>query len=230
MGGGEQLSLFDFGENSNGEYLNLVEEEKRLHDITEKELEDFIQNHENPLIRIAYRFFIGYGWDGHVLRDVKEKLEKIVATKCYHYGNMEKGLYVFSLNSYDFDYKTAIFVFENENHYLIFDSFGFKSLNPLVENTIDDYLKSEVKFDFPAIHCEIYDMKGNRIEQYADGEDYQKDIRHIVCIKEWQMNKYSTNRITAGKRIKDFYECEFYLRDLVNYFGESDVERTNEDG
>ena len=45
----------------------------------------------------------------------------------------------------------------------------------------------------------------------------------IKGMKEWKMNKYSTNRINQGKKIKDFYECEFYMKDLTAYFGESNI-------
>lgn len=225
----EQLSLFDFGENDKGQYLNLVEEEKRLHDISEKELEDFIKNHSDPLIRIAYRFFIGYAWDGHILRDVKEKLENIVKTKTYHYGNMAKDLYIFSLNSYGSDYETAIFIFDNTKHYLVFNALGYKSTKPFKEYDIDDYISIKADFHFPALFCEIYDKNGNRIEQYADGKDYQKDIRHIVCMKEWEMGKYSKNRLEENKKPKDFYEVEFTMQDLVNYFGDSLCKTATED-
>ena len=66
-------------------------------------------------------------------------------------------------------------------------------------------------------------MNGKRIEEYADGERYKEDIRHIVVMQEWQMNKFSENRINKGKKIKDFYEVECTLPNLISYWGESEV-------
>ena len=223
MGEREQLNLFDFGENETGKYVNLVEEEEMSREISEKQLKKALAEHSNPLVRIIYNEMFGYGWDCKLKKDIIPLCEKIFATKCYHYGNMQKGLYIFSL--YDERYDNSIFVFENENHYLIFHT-GYDALKQR-NLTIDEYLKSEQTFCFPALHCHCYDLNGNHIELYCDNP-CTNDIRHIVCIKEWQMNKYSTNRMTAGKRIKDFYECEFCLRDLVNYFGESEVENGTE--
>ena len=220
----EQLNLFDFGENEIGRYVNLVEEEEKSREISEKQLKKALADHPNLLVRIIYNEMFGYGWDCGLKKDIIPLCEKIFATKCYHYGNMDKGLYIFSI--YDERYDNAIFVFENENHYLIFhtgyDAWKQRNL------TIDEYLKSEQKFSFPAWHCHCYDLKGNRIERYADGKDYQKDIRHIVCMKEWEMGKYSKNRLEEIKKPKDFYEVEFTMQDLVNYFGESKVENETE--
>lgn len=217
----KQLSLLDFGINENGEYVNLVEEEEIKNDISEKELNDFINNHHDPLIRLANDYFTGYQYDNNLLSEIADKLEQIVKTKCYHYGNMEKGLYIFSLYSKEDD--RYILVFENENHYLTFgcDDFFFKG-NDLIYYSLEDYLYGKAKIYFPALYCLVYDLKGIPIKEYHDNDRYQEDIRHICCIKEWKMNKYGTNRIQIGKKITDFYEVEFTLPDLVKYWGESE--------
>ena len=215
--------LFEFGTNENGEYVNLVEEKKAKNDFNEKQLEEWIKNHENPLIRIADEYFCGYEWDGHFYKDIADRLEEIVKTKCYHYGNMSKGLYIFSL--YDKLTDRYILVFENEKHYLGFGCNDFFMIHSpsgveIQDCTLDDYLMSRQSIKFPALYCPCFDLNGNKIEDYHDS-DYQNDIRHIVCIKEWQMDKFSFNRIQEGKKIKDFYEVEFYLKDLTRHWGES---------
>ena len=228
----ELLNLFDFGTNDNGEYVNLVEEEKKLKDISIKEFQKWLSNHNDPLIRIAFDCYISATeLEFGIHNDIKKKLEKIVATKCYHYGNMEKGLYIFSLSNEG----RHMIVFENSKHYLVNEPNCWKlsngSCGTLVDIDFDDYLLGKETLSFPALYCPCYDLKGHRIHQYTQGleSDYQNDIRHIVCIKEWKMDKFSTNRMYDNhKMIKDFYECEFRLPDLINYWGESNVENSDE--
>lgn len=219
-----EINLLNFGTNENGEYVDLVEEEKKLKDISEQEFMNLVNNHNDPLIRIAFDCYISSTeLEFGVHNDIKRKLEEIVATKCYHYGNMEKGLYIFSLNNKG----RHMIVFENDKHYLVNEPNCWKlehgSYGNMVDIEFDDYLLGKEKLSFPALYCPCYDLKGNRIEQYADQDHYQEDIRHIVCIKEWRMDKFSTNRMYDNhKMIKDFYECEFTIPDLINYWGESD--------
>ena len=217
-----ELNLFDFGYNEAGEYVDLVEAEKIKNDLSIKEYQEWLSKEENVLIKIADFFF---GYDEHdetsIINDIKDNLIKIVSTKTYHYGNMKKGLYIFSLTNEKED--RSILVFENNQHYLAFGCNGFYIENThVIDYTLDDYLLSKASISFPALYCPCFDLNGNKIEKYADGTKYQEDIRHIVCIKEWQMDKYSKNRIEEDKKIKDFYEVEFYLKDLIKYLGEAD--------
>ena len=219
----DTLNLFDFGTNDNGEYVNLVEEEKRLKGISDKELTDWVNKHHDPLIRLAFDNYVSatdIEFGNH--KDLQARLESIVATKCYHWAKMNKNLYVFSLHLED----RYIIVFENENHYLVNEPNGWKldSNNKMVLIPFDDYLLGKETLGFPALYCHCYDINGNRLHQYAEGKDYKNDIRHIVCIKEWQMDKFSKNRINEGKKIKDFYEVEFTWNDFTGYWGESEVE------
>lgn len=217
----DTLNLFDFGTNDNGEYVNLVEEEKRLKDISEQELMSWAKSNNDPLIKIAFDCYISsteIEFGNH--NDIKTKLNEIVETKCYHYGNLEKNLYIFSINCKG----RFMLIFENPNHYLVYEPSLWKlehgSYGNMVDVAFDDYLMGKEKIGFPALFCPCYDKKGNRIHQYADQDHYKEDIRHIVCIKEWQMDKYSNNRMKEGKKIKEFYECEFELTALINYWGE----------
>lgn len=218
----EDISLFDFGYNEAGEYVDLVEAEKIKNDIDIKEYQEWLLKEDNALLKIA-DFCFGYDEfdESSIINDIKDNLIKIVSTKTYHYGNMKKGLYIFSLTNEKEN--RSILVFDNNQHYLAFGCDGFYFENKeLIDCKLDDYLLSKASISFPALYCPCFDLKGNKIEKYAGNEHYQEDIRHIVCIKEWQMDKYSKNRIQEGKKIKDFYEVEFYLKDLINYFGEAD--------
>lgn len=224
----EELNLFDFGLNEKGEYVDLVEEAKVDEKVALLEVNDFVDNHDNPLVRVIFRAFYPFYMGGRKV-DPKawiKEIEDILATKCYHYGNMNKNLYIYSLQGRG----KFVFVFENENHYIVECSSHFtlepdaKGVMDVHDFTIDEYLSASHKdayLCFPACNTPCFDSKGNSILEYYDGKLWQKDIRHIVCIKEWQMDKYSfENRVREGNAIKDFYEVKFYLKDLINYWGE----------
>ena len=141
-----EIDLLNFGTNENGEYCDLVEWEKHKQDISEQELIDQINKHENPLIRLADFMFCGYEWDGHCYKDILARLEKIITTKTYHYGNFKNSLYVFSL--YDELTDRYVLVFQNEKHYLIYscNDFYWKE-HEMIDYTLEDYLlgKTDLK-------------------------------------------------------------------------------------
>lgn len=219
----QEFNLFDFGINDQGEYVNFAEEALKKEEISINELQDFVNNHENPLVKIVFDNFFGWWeFEKETPLQIKQEIEEIVNSKCYHYGNMQKGIYVFSLKSKD----RFRFIFENEKYYLVFSATGGCKEgyeHTELDSEVDDYLKGEFPFIFPACYCSCYDLKGNKIEDYAEQEHYEEDIRHIVVIKEFQMDKFSVkNRIEPNKKIKDFYEVLFYMRDFINYWGEND--------
>jgi hypothetical protein len=49
-------------------------------------------------------------------------------------------------------------------------------------------------------------------------DNSKEDIRKIACINDWKMNKYSHNRVEAGKPVKWFCEAQFKLGDMVKYW------------
>lgn len=207
--GTKTLDLFDFGENENGEYVNLVEEEKKLKDISEKDFQEWLAKHENPLVRIAHDCWTPFDYvDRYSYNELKEELEWIAAQKIYHYGNLEKGLYVYTL----FTGSCWCFVFENENHVMV-------NLNYIYSGKeVEKYLHGYKLIHFNALSVRVYDLKGNKITEYGEKE---KDIRYQAVINEWQMNKYGDNRMNENKKIKDFYEVELSLPKLTAYWGES---------
>lgn len=214
----ETLNLFDFGNNDSGNYVNLAEEEKRLKDISDKEFQEWVDNHFEPLIRVAADFSINcYDLENKTKNELKEKLERIVASKCYHYGNMEKDFYVYSLQCSEECY---CFVFETLNYIMVNINYVYGS------KELTEYLFGNKFIQFNALSVRVYDHKGNRINEYGNKE---KDIRYQAVINEWQMHKYGQNRMSSGKEIKDFYEVEIVLPNLTAYWGEDKNETKKEE-
>lgn len=52
-------------------------------------------------------------------------------------------------------------------------------------------------------------------------DELQEDILANVYAIKRITNKFSQNRINEGKKIKDFYEVEFTLPNLIDYWGET---------
>lgn len=210
----ETLNLFDFGNNDSGNYVNLVEEEKRLKDISDKEFQDWIDNHFEPLIRVAADFSINYyDLENKTKNELKEELERIVASKCYHYGNMEKDFYVYSLQCSE---KCYCFVFETLNYIMVNINYVYGS------KELTEYLFGNKLIQFNALSVRVYDHKGKRINEYGEYGHIEDDIRQKAVIHEWQMHKYGQNRMSnsSGKKIKNFYEVEIALPNLTAYLGE----------
>lgn len=206
----DELNLLDFGTNDKGEYVNLVEEEKRLKDISDKEFQEWLTNHNDPLVKISYDL-LPYDKKQLTYNEIKEECEWVAFQKVYHYGNMEKDLYVFTL----FNGDSWFFVFLNQNHYLVNRNCVYS------QKEVEDVLFGNKLISFNALAVSVYDLKGNLITEYGDREE---DIRYRAVINEWQMNKYGDNRMEKGKKIKDFYEVELSLPKLTAYWGESEIE------
>ena len=208
----KELNLFDFGTNSSGEYVNLVEEEKHLKDISEQDFRKWLQDNENPLIKIAGDFLINYyDLETKTKKELQEELEQIAANKTYHYGNMEKGLYIFTLKSGS----CRCFLFQNDNHIMVNLNYVYS------EKELEQTLFGETKIIFNALSVRVYDLQGNRIERYGNKD---KDIRYQCTINEWKMDKYGENRIHESQKINDFYEIALFLPKLSEYWGESNIE------
>ena len=211
----DSLNLFDFGTNESGEYVNLVEEEKKLNDIKEQDFQEWLRNHDNPLVRVAYDILCPYNkLEKYTYNELKDELEWIAAQKVYHYGNTGKDLYIYTI----FQGDCWCFVFETLNHIMLNLNYSYS------QKEVEQYLKGKKTIHFNALSVRVYDNNGNRIDEYADQDHYKEDIRHRVCINEWQMDKYGDNRMKEGKKIKDFYEIGLLFPKLIDYWGESNVE------
>lgn len=209
----ELLNLFDFGTNDKGEYVNLAEEEKKLKDISDKEFDEWLKNHNDPLVKIAYNIMLPYEKLELTHNELKEELEWIAYQKVYHYGNLDKGLYVFTL----FNGNAWGFVFLNNKHYLVNGNWVYS------QKEVEEVLFGKKLIQFNALAVRVYDLKGNHITEYGSYGNEDKDIRQQAVINEWQMNKYGDNRMKKGKKIKNFYEVELSLPKLIAYWGESEI-------
>lgn len=211
---GEQMSLFDFCYDDTGNYIDLKEKKKqdeekaRLDKEQQKNLINEYLSSINNLAKIAYHEFHHYG-EPENLEYVKKKIPRILATKCYHFGNVEHNLYVFSLT--DNEEEKSILVFESLEHMLCYS----------VHSTVEEVLEDKEQFCFPACYCNVYDKYGNRIYLFTDSiydDNSKEDIRQIVFMSDWKMNKYSHNRVKTGKPVKWFYEAQFKFWDMVKYW------------
>lgn len=208
------INLLDFGTNSNGEYVNLVEEEKRLKDIGDKEFQEWLTSHHDPLVRVAYDTMLPYEKLQLTHNELKDELEWVAYQKVYHYGNMEKGLYIYTL----FNGNAWGFAFENEKHIMVNGNWVYS------QKEVEEVLFGKKLLQFNALAVRVYDLNGNLITEYGgDDEHIDDDIRQQVVINEWQMNKYGSNRMNTGKKIKHFYEVELSLPKLSEYWGESEI-------
>ena len=167
--------------------------------------EDVIRGHEDDseFVMVADWFMCPLSQFGKTIPQLQERIQKVVESKCYHYGNMKKDLYVFSI--VDGDSKRLC----------------FQSLDYTVQTKIDDIdevLRGNEKICFPACEIWIYDVNGQLIT--SGYGNYKDDIRYKILCEIWKILDFSSNRIEEGKKPKDFYECEFKLEDLSNYWGE----------
>lgn len=204
----QQLNLLDFGYNDNGDFVNLVEEQAKNSEIAKEEFDRKLKENENPLVRILADLWCGR-FEDNTFNETLDQVERESKTKCYHYGNLDKLMFIYTITT---DEGYSYFIFENENHYLLF-LHGFES------DLLDDYLTGKNKLNCAALGVLVYDKQGYKIWQFGEKE---KDIRYQCIINEWQMNKFGENRINKGKKIKDFCEIEFSLPKLIEYWGESE--------
>lgn len=213
-----QISLFDFGFNADGDFVNIELDKREKAKIPTEEYRKRLKEQDNELFRIIDRCFIDYDLDTQMVEPyAKEKINRIYETKCYHYGNFKNNLYILSLN----DNGDYFLIFFTLKHYLAYHCTNYYIKNgEAIYYTLEDYLEGKTTISFPALYCPCFDKKGNKIEKYADGDRYKEDIRHIVCIDERKMNEFSINRIEKGKKITQFYEAEFTIPDLIEYWGE----------
>ena len=202
----EQLNLLDFGNNENGEYVNLVEEERKKNELAQEDYENKLKENENPLVRILAGLWC-YRFHKNTFNETLDQIERESKTKCFHYGNLEKLMFVFTLTTED-DY--SYFVFETEKHYLLF-------VSGINNKLLDEYLLGNKTLSCPALGVEVYDKQGYQIWEFGEKD---KDIRYQCIINEWHMDKFGENRMNKGKKIKDFYEIEFELPKLIEYWGE----------
>ena len=240
--GDEQLSLFDFGYDEKGDYVNFKEveaeqerlkkeEEKRLK-LSEEENQRLIDewlNTRQPLETFSERKIIAtafrYYGEPIDFEYVKKKVEKIMSTRCFHYYNMKT---LMSIQSYVDEDSTMKIMFENSEtgHYLMLRYH-------MEEDQLDDILCGKEMICFPACLIDVFDKDGNVIHQYAGWERYKEDIRHIVVCDEWHALDVGKQRAPEFEKPKTFCDIDVRLPDLIenlkNYYGEEPEEESEEE-
>lgn len=209
----EKLNIFEFGTNDKGEYVNLVEESNREREEKFKTYpyEEIIKGHEDEAdFCVVATFHMGCvsQW-GMSVEDIQREIQREVDTKCYHYGNMEKGIYAYTYKI-EFEDGEVMYWFcvENEKHIVV-----VKHLKSL-----DDLLNGNEKICYPACEVYMFDSNGSQIRNgYGH---YKDDIRYKVLCEEFEILEFSTNRIDPKKPPKDFYEAEYTLPDFIKHWGE----------
>ena len=218
----EQLNLFEFGNNEEGNYVNFSEDYQEKHNLKNKSIEDWINEQFNaPMYRIINTCCCGYLEEKDTLSERIKRLERINESECYHYGNLRDGRYISSI----IDGDCFQFIFDSKKYIIVTYCFHTDT------ESIEDVLSGKVKICFPACMVDIFDKEGNKIQEFSDS-DRKQDVRYKAIIDDWQMDKYGTNRIEQGKPIKDFCQVEITLPDLIKYFGEPCIgseRRTNEE-
>lgn len=173
--------------------------------------EELIRNYERQIDfkMIAHYFtsIVEQVPKGTPIESKREEIMKVVKTKCYHYGNMEKGLYIYSFKE---EYQSG-----GKSYYLMFDN-GEYVVTIRVDN-IDNVLMGKELICFPACALDIFDKNGNWIN--SGYGKHKNDIRYKILCDSWKILDFSINRIGNSKP-KDFYECQFKWEDLTKYWGE----------
>lgn len=216
----ETINLFDFGLNENNEYVNLVEEQKEKDRANHKEypFEEIIKGHElEDDFVVCATFHTGClsQW-GYTLEQIQAEIKKEVDSKCYHFGNLEKGIYAYSYKIVTDDNESMYwFCIENEKHIVVIRHTG----------KIDDLLYGREKICYPACCVYIFEVTENGAKEIRGGYGNGKeDIRYKVLCDEFKILEFSSNRIDENKNPKDFYEAEYEFSDFCRYWKQSQNE------
>lgn len=210
-----QISLFDFGFDENGDYVNIAEK-KRAEDeryYQEYSFEEIIKGHEsdNDFV-VCASFHLGCvsQW-GMTLDEIRAEIAKEAKSKCYHYGNMSKGIYAYSYRiDFDDGDQRYMFAIENESNIVVVRHC----------ESIDDIITGKEKICYPALAVYMFDKTESGAKEIKSGYgEHKNDIRYKVLCDRFRILEFSGNRIYPGKKPKDFYECEYALPDFIKYWG-----------
>lgn len=209
----KELNLFNFGNDDNGNYVDFAEEERKRIEENRKEypFEDLIKGNEDSAdYKIVASWFCNSicQW-GKTLAEIQKEISNIVKTKCYHYGNMNKGIYVYT---YKVEYDSG----ETAYKLMIITPKNIVGVNYTIDD-LDGLLDGEIKISYPACCVDIFDTKGNNIGLFDENHN---DRRHDILIGDLKLNEFSDNRLEKNKKPNDFYECEFALTDFIKYWGD----------
>lgn len=214
-----QISIFDFGLDDKGNYVNLVEEaeKERLKNWHDYPYEEIIKGYENDDdFCVVATFHMGcVSQYGLTIQEIQEEIKKEVATKCYHFGNMNKNLYIYSYRvDFEDGEKMYWLVVENEKHIVVIRHCG----------NIEDILTDKEQICYPACCVYLFEVTESGVKKITSGYgEKEKDIRYKILCGELNILEFSTNRIDPHKPPTDFYEAQYKFSDFMNYHGQSKV-------
>lgn len=211
----EQLNIFDFGLNEDGEYVNIVESEQARHDAYYKEysFEEIIKGHEDDaeFVFMAHFHMSCLEHWGRTVEDIQKLIQKDAATKTYHFGNTEKLVFAYSYKLTDLD-DCYIFCIENQNYIVAQHHHG----------NIDDILTDKVQICYPACEIDCFKTEENTVvDIHADERDQ--------IFEELEIFKLSTNRIVEGRKLEMFCEAQHPFSAFVKHWGQSKVGGNEDD-
>lgn len=204
-----QLNLFEFGNDSEGNYINLSEKEEEDYNFTFTYEEIIAEDkNNNDFCIVAWHSYSPLWQDHRTLEEIRKDIREVAKTKCYHYGNMAKDIYAYSFKEDDDFYWFCI---ENPKHIVV------------VKHTsdINNILTGKETICYPACCVYLFEKTENGLKKIDSGwGEYKQDIRYKIICDEFKILEFSTNRIYPDKKPKDFYEAEYKLSDFINYWGD----------
>lgn len=215
----EQLELFEFGYNDEGEYVNHSEEEqKKLLELEKTKFPEysyeeltkgftFSQEDEKLL---AYNYLDIFSQYKRTIPDIIKEIKRLANNKCWHYVNFDKKIYIYSYEHHDEESHIDLYI-QIDKYYI-----------HCCEHNLKEVLEEGICF--PACAIWIYENVDGffkRVEgPYGNKEE---DIRYQIICDKLQALKFGTNRIDPDKKPKDFYEVKFSLIDFAKYWGEKGI-------
>lgn len=203
-----QLSLFDFdfSLSADGQIAKEINDLFTIDEILNNW--DIKGRYWQQDVNIVASWFSGYGGFGcGGLSDIRKEIENILKTKTYIYGEKGKYIYYFAIKYDDGTYNYRL-IFET-NKDIIGVNYRIEDINKII--------LGEETIHYPAMCIDIYNKDGT-IKQDCVYGNKEKDTRYQILIGEWEVHKYSKNRLDPKKQVDDFYQAEFKLEDLLNYF------------
>lgn len=212
----EQMSIFDFAINENGEFINLKEQQEKrdAEYFKEYSFEELIKDHEqDDDFIICATFCNSLSQWGNTFEEIQKEIQEQADSKTYHFGNLDKGIYAYSYKIKFEDGEVMYwFVIENKNHIVVIRHFG----------KIEELLDGTEKICYPACACYLFEHTENGLKQitsgYGNGKD---DIRYKILCDEFKILEFSGNRIYPNKKPTDFYEAEYEFGKFVEYWKQS---------
>lgn len=211
----EQLNLFEFGYNDDGEYVNKTEEQQKklLEDAKEKfpnytyeQLTSGLKFGDYDEKLVAYNFLDIFSQYRKTIPELVKDIKALAKNKCWHYVNFPKQIYIYSFEHHDEEQTIDLYI-EFEKYYI-----------HCCEHSLKEVMADGICF--PACAITLYENVDGFIKK-VDGPygHKEEDIRYQIICEKMQALKFGTNRIAPNKKPKDFFEVKFDLTAFMDYWG-----------